>query len=178
MDAASRDAISSPFLDREPGCGGTTAYRDVVRVDVHEQVADRLKAAGQRYTSARRALVDRLRDAGQPMTLPELLDGAALAQSSAYRNLALLEQAGAVHRIVTSADHACYELAEDLTEHHHHLICTSCGQVEDFTVSPVVERILHDAVSDVREGTGFTAAHHRLDLIGTCRSCRQTIGHG
>ena len=146
-------------------------YREHVQVDVHEQVADRLGGAGQRYTAARRALVDRLRDAGQPMTLPELLDGAALAQSSAYRNLALLEQVGAVHRIVTSADHARYELAEDLTEHHHHLICTSCGHVEDFTVSPALERRLHEAVEEVQGGTGFSAAHHRLDLIGTCRAC-------
>jgi Fe2+ or Zn2+ uptake regulation protein len=147
-------------------------YRDVVRADLHDLVADRLKATGQRYTAARRELVDRLRVTGQPVTLPALLSGSSLAQSSAYRNLALLEQAGAVHRIVTSADHARYELAEDLTEHHHHhLICTSCGQVEDFTVSPVLERSLHDAVGEVRDGTGFTAEHHRLDLIGTCRSC-------
>ena len=147
-------------------------YRDEVRTDLDDLVAERLRVTGQRYTAARRELVDRLRAASQPVTLPDLLEGSSLAQSSAYRNLALLEQAGAVHRIVTSADHARYELAEDLTEHHHHhLICTSCGQVEDFTVSPALERSLHDAAGEVRDVAGFTAAHHRLDLIGTCRSC-------
>jgi len=139
--------------------------------DLHEVVATRLRAAGQRYTSVRRALVDRLDRAGQPLTIPELLDAGSLAQSSAYRNLGLLEHAGVVHRIVTTADHARYELAEDLTEHHHHLICTACGQVEDFPASASLERSLHDAVAEVEGGTGFTASHHRLDLIGTCRSC-------
>ena len=139
--------------------------------DLHELVAGRLRVAGQRYTTGRRALVERLRSAGQPLTIPEMLDGSSLPQSSAYRNLAVLEQAGTVHRIVTSADFARYELAEDLTEHHHHLICSTCGQVEDFTAPPALERSLHRAVSDMEGATGFSALHHRLDLIGTCRSC-------
>jgi Fe2+ or Zn2+ uptake regulation protein len=139
--------------------------------DVHEVVADRLRDAGQRYTSGRRAIVDRLQSAGHPLTIPEVLAGSDLPQSSAYRNLAVLEQAGAVHRIVTSADFARYELAEDLTEHHHHLICSSCGTVEDFTAPPALERSLHKAVAQVEGSTGFSAQHHRLDLLGTCKSC-------
>ena len=139
--------------------------------DVHAVVASRLEAAGQRYTSGRRALVDRLCSAGQPLTIPDLVSGSDVPQSSAYRNLSVLEQAGAVHRIVTSAGFARFELAEDLTEHHHHLVCSACGQVEDFTASPSLERSLHRAVAEIEDGTGFSASHHRLDLIGTCRSC-------
>ena len=139
--------------------------------DLHEVVAARLRDAGQRYTTGRRAIVDRLVGAGQPLTIPDVLAGSSLPQSSAYRNLAVLEQAGAVHRIVTSADFARYELAEDLTEHHPHLICSTCGTVEDFTAPPALERSLHKAVAEVEGATGFAAQHHRLDLLGTCRSC-------
>jgi Fe2+ or Zn2+ uptake regulation protein len=143
----------------------------VTGADLHEVVATRLRDAGQRYTSGRRAIVERLQAAGQPLTIPDVLAGSSLPQSSAYRNLAVLEQAGAVHRIVTSADFARYELAEDLTEHHHHLICSSCGTVEDFTAPPALERSLHKAVAEVEGATGVAAQHHRLDLLGTCRSC-------
>ena len=139
--------------------------------ELHEVIAARLQTAGQRYTDGRRAIVDRLASAGHPLTIPEVLEGSTLPQSSAYRNLAVLEQAGAVHRIVTNAEFARYELAEDLTEHHHHLICSTCGQVEDFTAPPALERSLHKAVAEVEGSTGFTAAQHRLDLVGTCRSC-------
>ena len=52
-----------------------------------------------------------------------------------YRNLVVLEQAGVVRRVTSTDDFARYELAEDLTEHHHHLICSSCGTVDDFTAS-------------------------------------------
>ncbi|MCU1377542.1 MAG: Fe2+/Zn2+ uptake regulation protein [Acidimicrobiales bacterium] len=143
----------------------------MVGAELHEIVTTRLRAAGQRYTPGRRAIVERLLGAGQPLTIPDVLEGSSLPQSSAYRNLAVLEQAGAVHRIVTSADFARYELAEDLTEHHHHLICSNCGTVEDFTAPPALERSLHKAVHEVEESTGFAAEHHRLDLVGTCKSC-------
>ena len=140
--------------------------------DLDAVIAARLRDAGQRYTDGRRALVDRLRDAGQPLTIPELLEAEPrLPQSSAYRNLAVLEQAGVVHRIVARGDFACFELAEDLTEHHHHLICARCGSVEDFTAPAGLERSLGRAVADIAAETGFVPDRHRLDLIGTCADC-------
>ena len=140
--------------------------------ELHEIVADRLREAGQRYTGGRREIIERLQSAGQPLTIPEVLQGGSLPQSSAYRNLAVLEQAGVVHRLVTNAEFARYELAEDLTSHHHHLICSTCGGVEDFTAPSALERSLGRTMSAVTESTGFEPAHHRLDLIGTCADCR------
>jgi Fur family transcriptional regulator, ferric uptake regulator len=140
--------------------------------DVHDTASRRLRAAGQRYTSGRRAAVDVLARATAPLTIPEVVAGGRrIPQSSAYRSLAVLEQAGVVRRILTSGDFARFELAEDLTQHHHHLICSSCGGVEDFTAPPALERSLRRAVRDVEGATGFAAAHHRLDLVGTCTAC-------
>ena len=140
--------------------------------DVHDTASRRIRAAGQRYTSGRRAVVDVLARATAPLTIPEVVAGGRrIPQSSAYRSLAVLEQAGVVRRILTSGDFARFELAEDLTQHHHHLICSSCGGVEDFTAPPALERSLRRAVQDVEDATGFAAAHHRLDLVGTCTGC-------
>jgi Fur family transcriptional regulator, ferric uptake regulator len=112
--------------------------------------------------------------AGAPLTLPQLLEqSTGLAQSSAYRNLAVLERAGVAHRIVTTGDHARWELTEDLTDHHHHhLICTGCGDVTDFTVPKDVERRLDSALAHVASDAGFDATQHRLDLVGLCANCR------
>ena len=140
--------------------------------DVHDTAARRLRAVGQRYTSGRQAVVDVLAGARAPLTIPEVVAGGRrIPQSSAYRSLAVLEQAGVVRRILTSGDFARYELAEDLTEHHHHLICSTCGGVEDFTAPTALEQSLRRAVEDVEGATGFAAAHHRLDLVGVCRTC-------
>jgi Fe2+ or Zn2+ uptake regulation protein len=142
--------------------------------ELHETAAVRLRGVAQRYTKNRQAVVEVLATTDRPLTIPELLDhDDRLAQSSAYRNLAVLEQAGIVHRIVTSDEFARYELAEDLTGHHHHLICSRCGAVEDFTASKHLERSLDRAVHQVVSDTGFTVEHHRLDLIGQCGDCRR-----
>jgi Fe2+ or Zn2+ uptake regulation protein len=142
------------------------------REDLHDAVASRLRSADQRYTSGRRRLVDLLAEAPRPETIPELLVRApSLAQSSAYRNLVVLEECGVAHRVVTADERSRFELAEDLMGHHHHLICTSCGRVDDFTVSSQMERSLEAALERAVEGTGFRAAAHRLDVIGTCASC-------
>ncbi|MCU0270284.1 MAG: transcriptional repressor [Acidimicrobiales bacterium] len=140
--------------------------------DLHVTVAQRLRRDHQRYTPARRALVELLVGAGGPVSLPELLRrDVALAQSSTYRNLGVLEAVGVVHRVVVEGESARYELAEDLTEHHHHLICTRCGAVRDFTISPTLERSLARAFDQVSAETGFRPTHHRLDLIGRCERC-------
>ena len=144
-----------------------------MRDDLHTAVAERLRGSGQRYTANRRAVVEVLADAERPLTIPEVLAGRGLPQSSAYRNVALLEETGVLHRVTSTDEFARFELAEDITDHHHHhLICSSCGGVDDFTVSPQLETALEDAMREVAAGTGFAPEHHRLDLLGRCRHCR------
>lgn len=152
---------------------------DVTRVDereddrLHRDVGDRLREAEQLYTSGRRRLVERLAELARPVTIPELVEGAeGLALSSAYRNLGVLEQVGVVSRVHSGAEHARFELAEDVAgDHHHHLICESCGRVDDFTVVPSVERTLDRALAQVAADHGFVVSSHCLDLIGTCGDC-------
>jgi len=142
--------------------------------DLHATVATRLVADEQRYTANRRAVVEVLEAAERPLTIAEILDRRSLAQSSVYRNLVVLEQAAVVHRVTSTDEFARYELAEDLTEHHHHhLICATCGKVEDFTVAPALERTLENAMARVAAETGFQPERHRLDLVGTCATCGQ-----
>jgi Fur family ferric uptake transcriptional regulator len=143
-----------------------------MEAELHATVASRLRAVGQRYTSSRRALVEVIADAGRPLTIPEILARRSeLPQSSVYRNLAVLEQAGTVHRLMAADEFARYELTEDLTEHHHHLMCVSCGNVADYTMSPTLERTMAKAIAEVAADTGFQPTGHRLDLVGLCRLC-------
>ena len=77
------------------------------KVDVDDLVASQLQAVGQRYTSNRRRLISTLLRSSKPLSINQILDmDPELAQSSAYRNLTVLEEAGSIAKIVTSADHA------------------------------------------------------------------------
>ena len=140
--------------------------------DLRDTVTSRLHDINQRLTANREAIVAVLSRAPRPLTIPEILESRAdLAQSSVYRNLVVLEQAGLVHRIVTNDEYARFELAEDLTGHHHHLICASCGMVEDVPASAGLERSVRDATAQIAQSTGFRTQHHRVDLVGLCRQC-------
>src|ERR1019366_6865923 len=100
--------------------------------EVHAGVGQRLASIRQRYTGGRRLLVEALIRAGRPLTVTEILDvRPALPPSTAYRNLAMLEQATVVCRVQLSGEFSRYELSEELTRHHHHLVFVDCGSVVD-----------------------------------------------
>jgi len=143
------------------------------KVDVDQLIASQLQAVGQRYTSNRRRLISILLRSSKPLSINQILDmDPELAQSSAYRNLTVLEEAGSIARIVTSADHARYELAEEILEHHHHIICSPCGEILDFRLSDSIEETLEASLQEIADQLGFTLDTHRLDLIGTCTLCK------
>ena len=140
--------------------------------DVHGAIAQQLRRTRQRYTAGRRQLVEVLLELARPATIPELVEaGAAQSQSSLYRNLAILEQAGSVRRLTSVDDVARFELAEELTEHHHHLVCSDCGRIDDVTFPGEIEQALGRAASAANEQRGFAVDSHRLELVGTCPDC-------
>ena len=100
--------------------------------EIHTAVHDLLHNAGQRYTDKRRVIIDILIRAGKPMLITDILAKAKdMPQSTLYRNLLVLEETSTVVRVVTNADSGCYELAEHLMGHHHHMVCSKCGVVRD-----------------------------------------------
>ena len=141
--------------------------------DLHQIAALRVVGDRQRYTSMRRQLVEILSAAEHPITIPDILRlDPELAQSSVYRNLTVLEQAGVITRVVTHDEWARFELAEDIGGHHHHLICEACGTVRDVVVPESVEAALDESLDRLAAMNGFELRHHRLDLLGVCQECR------
>lgn len=125
-----------------------------------------------RYTTHRRRLVTALSEAGQPLTIPQIVAASStVPQSSVYRNLAIFDEAGIVHRMPGSDDFARYELAEELMGHHHHMVCSTCGVVQDIVLPPQAEQDLERVLRRIARQRGFTLASHRLDLVGDCVNC-------
>jgi Fur family ferric uptake transcriptional regulator len=141
--------------------------------DVHEVAEARLRQVDQRYTPGRRALIDLLSSAGHPVSIGDIADRLPqLPRSSAYRHLVDLEVAGLVRRVAASDEFARFELAEDLTEHHHHLVCIDCGKVIDVTPSAEFERSVTQTFDQLADNEGFEPQTHRLDVLGLCSACR------
>lgn len=143
--------------------------------NLHELVAIHLLRTDQRYTAGRQAVIELLSSFGRPMSISDI-SGAIpdVPRSSAYRHLSDLERAGVVRRIAASDEFARFELAEDLTHHHHHLLCSLCGKVIDVTPSPAFERTVMSMVKELTVQQGFEPLSHALDVIGHCVACQTT----
>jgi Fur family ferric uptake transcriptional regulator len=142
--------------------------------DLHDLVEICLRRVDQRYTPGRRAIVEFLAANGHPVSIADIAaELPGVPRSSAYRHLVDLQGAGVVRRIAANDEFARFELAEDLTEHHHHLLCTSCGRVIDVTPTPAFERTVNRVVEELAAQQGFHPTSHALDIIGKCSDCEK-----
>ena len=145
--------------------------RDLL-AELHTQVGNRLAQQDHRYTKGRQQLVEVLARSGHPMTLPDIVGAdPKMARSSAYRNLDMLVGCGVIRRINSGGDYVHFELAEPLLGHHHHLICISCGSIEDIHLDSDIEHLVDRSLSEIADRTGFTPTQHSLDLHGHCAHC-------
>jgi Fur family transcriptional regulator, ferric uptake regulator len=145
---------------------------------LHGLVEQRLRQVSQRYTSGRREVVALLAEAGHPVSIEDIAERApGLPRSSAYRHLVDLQLAGVVRRVAANDDYFRFELAEDITEHHHHLLCTTCGRVTDVTPPPAFEEAMEKYLDSLANVNGFETLDHRLDVIGKCADCRERAGN-
>jgi len=140
--------------------------------EVHDAVQERLAEISQVYTAGRKALVRTLVRSKRPLAMDEVIRRTnQLSQSSVYRNVAVLLEAGAVSKVVGSDGSVRLELAEVLSEHHHHLLCTRCGNVSDYSPPVSAERSIGRWEREIMSATGFRPQSHRIDFLGTCPSC-------
>jgi Fur family transcriptional regulator, ferric uptake regulator len=141
--------------------------------DLHSIAEHRLRRIDQRYTAARRAIISLLATAGHPVSLSDITKVLpSLPRSSTYRHLAGLQTAGIVRRIPANDEFTRYELAEDLTQHHHHLLCVNCGKVTDVTFPDDLEQDIAKTIGQLTGAQHFEPHNHRLDVVGICSACR------
>jgi len=140
---------------------------------MHSVAERRLRRIDQRYTSGRRAIIELLISAGHPVSIEDIAEQLpSVPRSSAYRHLTNLHAAGLIRRVTASDEYTRFELAEDLTEHHHHLLCLNCGEVTDVTLPTGLEQQVTSAIGKLADAEGFQAHSHQLDVLGLCAACQ------
>lgn len=90
-----------------------------------------------------------------------LTEGADIGLATVYRVLTQFEQAGLLSRNHFETGKAVFELNQG--HHHDHLVCLSCGRVEEF-YDPAIEERQH-AIARER---GFELQEHSLALYAAC----------
>jgi len=149
------------------------------QLELDPAALDRLRARltsymakkGLRSTSQRRLIVDTFFEAAAHMTIEDLLNEVrshdkGIGYATVYRTLKLLAECGVASERKFGDGLSRYELADDASAHHDHLICTTCGKITEFE-EPRIEA-LQDAVAARH---GFEVRSHKHEMYGTCADC-------
>ncbi|OUW04696.1 MAG: ferric iron uptake transcriptional regulator [Betaproteobacteria bacterium TMED156] len=131
-----------------------------------------LKSTGLRVTTARVTILEIFETSNRRHLTADDVFRLLLQQSSdiglatVYRVLTQFEQAGILLRSNFESAKSVYELNHG--NHHDHMVCVDCGDVEEF-VDEEIERRQHQ----IAEEKEFFVKDHSLTLYGSCKNCNQ-----
>lgn len=150
-----------------------TGAPGTVSGDTNEAVRRRLAERDVRYTRGRQTVVKALQRVNGPQSAADLHGRIrSVPLSSLYRSLTVLDDAGVLRKHHDADGLARFELAEWLAGHHHHVVCTECGLVEDVELDADAETTLHDLAAAVAHRAGYEVSDHVLEIEGVCGGCR------
>lgn len=128
---------------------------------------EELKSSGLKATLPRIKILEVFQRAEQRHMTAEdvfkalLAEGADIGLATVYRVLMQFEQAGLLARSHFESGKSVFELNEG--QHHDHLVCLTCGRVEEFYDAEIETR--QRAVAQSR---GFALQDHSLALYAAC----------
>lgn len=133
-----------------------------------------LREKGYKLTPARRHLIEVIAGSSAHLTPAELFEKAGGKESdislvTIYRTLEMLSRLGLVCEVYTEGHARSYLLSRP-REHHHHLVCSECGTVLDFTGCD-----LDTLEKKLSRETGFQIDNHLLEFSGKCRACQNRV---
>lgn len=128
-----------------------------------------------RMTPQRAAVAEALgeiEDFRSAQQLHELLrdQGSPVGLATVYRTLQSLVEVGEVDTMWSPEGEALYRRCAR-REHHHHMVCRSCGATVEIDGPPV-----EAWTAQVGAVHGYRDIEHTLELIGTCRTCAGAEG--
>jgi Fur family ferric uptake transcriptional regulator len=132
-------------------------------------VAERLRAAGERVTAQRLAVAETLATSRRPQSAEQLwrrlrAGHGEIGRATVFRSLEALVGAGVARRFEPEGHASTYFACR--AGHHHHLVCTGCGDVEE-----VNEALVLPLVEGMRAASGFEVDDARIDFYGRCARC-------
>jgi len=136
-----------------------------------EYLKKMLNSAGLKSTTPRLVVLKALSDLKHPMTAQEMhkkLGKNKIDLVTLYRTLASFEKSQLVKRVNLQKEAVYYEFNND---HHHHIVCTDCGTMEDFELCEM-DRLTKKIVA---QASNFKSLkEHALELFGICNVCAKS----
>lgn len=139
----------------------------------------KLRGCGYRLTPGREAILDILSKSEGHLSAEDLYmklhpKYPNIGLTTIYRTLDVLANLGLILKFDFGDKRARYELAEGPkgAQHHHHLICTSCKRVIDYTDFIDEEvKLLNETEKGLCQKYEFKITNHLIQFYGLCKIC-------
>lgn len=146
------------------------------RAAIQKAFEEHLKKSGLKLTPQRNRIFQRAFDTHEHFSAEQLYgwlkeegsEGASRA--TVYRTLGMLTEGGFLESLDAGQGELLYEHVLGHS-HHDHMVCTSCGRIEEFR-EPRIEE-LQEAMA---EKLGFRLTSHSMRLFGLCPTCDRKAG--
>lgn len=126
-----------------------------------------LEEEGHRVTLTRRAVLKVIAESPAPLTAEDISDEVPeIGRATVFRTVKLLHELGVVCRVTMENGGVRYVMAAQ--EHHHHLVCSTCGTVREFACPQLDQAIQAEA-----RNADFELHGHTVELYGICSDCRR-----
>jgi Fur family transcriptional regulator, ferric uptake regulator len=139
----------------------------------------KLKGCGYRITAGREAILNFLAKSDKHVSAEDIYMAIHPANpnvglTTIYRTLDILVNMSLVYRFDFGDGRSRYELAEGSkgAHHHHHLVCTNCSRVIDYTDFINEEiKLLQETEKGLSKNYGFKITNHLIQFYGLCELC-------
>jgi Fur family ferric uptake transcriptional regulator len=130
-------------------------------------IIERLELRGHRMTASRRWVLDAVLAQDAHFTVDDVIHKTRrrVGRATVFRTMKILQDLNIVCRVLLDDGTLHYRLSTG--RHHHHVVCTNCGRVEDFSNCDVKA-----LVRDLQAATQYEIEAHWLEVYGRCQSCR------
>ena len=140
----------------------------------------RFRGCGYRLTVPREAILEMLSKTSKHLSAEEIYISVHkitphVGLTTVYRTLEILVSMGLVHKFDFGDGRARYELAVGPKGfmHHHHLVCTDCGRVVDYTDFIDEEKeLLSRTERGLEKKYNFKILNHLIQFYGLCDKCK------
>ncbi len=148
---------SASKIPAEEVAGRLTKFREFIKRRGLKSTRQRDEIARQFFESSGHRSADQIyRDVKR--------ETPGIGFSTVYRTMRLLCEAGLVQERHFRDAEALYE---NVSGHHDHFICTSCGKIIEFE-----DEVIEQRQQQVADRFGFELKSHRMELYGLCADCR------
>lgn len=139
-----------------------------------KKIEGALRQRGYKITPQRRSILKSIVKSHEHLTPSAIYErvrreNPGIGLVTIYRTLEILAELGLICEMHAGGNCRSY-LMRRPSEHHHHLICSGCGTVIDFT-----DCNLDKLERKLSRENNFTINGHLLEFLGKCSDCLKNV---